>query len=354
MVEILTENLSRIELYQNLQRDPNMQTELLHIFNDVVGFCVEALVFFQRRTSVRVWKLMTSPPKESFQRSIDQLKSHMQGVHNTAVAIELAKQDQYRREQERLRIISSLGAANMREAHQRKVQAKVPQTCEWILSHPTFLQWETSKSQDAIDRFLFISGKSGCGKSVLASSVTEALKQRGMRTMYFYFSGLERSQQDADNLVRWLLLDTLQLIPDEAVQNTIKSIFSTGDPTSLDLWGAFGNIMAKSQTQTYLVVDGIDECQDLTGGLFAQLRGISNSSTRLKIALLGRSHVFEGQTSTHRIHVTNDLLQADLKSFITTETQKSELLKQKKYSGNDHKWPPREGGRNVSLGAVVN
>lgn len=36
---------------------------------------------------------MTSPPKESFQKSIDQLRSHIQGVHNTAVAIELAKQD---------------------------------------------------------------------------------------------------------------------------------------------------------------------------------------------------------------------------------------------------------------------
>lgn len=50
MVEVLTENLSRMELYQNLQRDPNMQTELLRIFNDVAGFCVESLAFFQRRT----------------------------------------------------------------------------------------------------------------------------------------------------------------------------------------------------------------------------------------------------------------------------------------------------------------
>lgn len=216
----------------------------------------------------------------------------------------------------------------MREAHQRKLQAKVPNTCEWILSHPVFVQWDTSESEDAADRFLFISGKSGCGKTILASSITEALKRQGKQTMYFYFSGLERSQQDADNLVRWFLLDALRLTPDETVQSTVKSLFSKGDPTSLDLWGAFGTIMAKSETSTYLVVDGIDECQDLIGDLFAHLRGIISCSMRLKIVLLGRSHVFEGQTSTHWIHVTNDLLQADLKAFITTETQKNELLKQ--------------------------
>ncbi|PTB59161.1 hypothetical protein M431DRAFT_527725 [Trichoderma harzianum CBS 226.95] len=328
MVEVLTENMSRMELYQNLQRDPNMQTELLQIFNDVAGFCVESLAFFQRRTSVRVWKLMTSPPKESFQRSIDQLKSHIQGVHNTAVAIELAKQDEYRREQERLRIISSLGAANMREAHQRKLQAKVPNTCEWILSHPIFVQWDTSESKDAADRFLFISGKSGCGKSILASSITEALKRQGKQTMYFYFSGLERSQQDADNLVRWYLLDALRLTSDETVQSNIKSLFSKGDPTSLDLWGAFGTIMAESETSMYLVIDGIDECRDSIGDLFARLHDIISRSIYLKIVLLGRSHVFEEKTSTHWIRVTNELLHADLKAFITTETQKNELLKQ--------------------------
>ncbi|KAL7943569.1 hypothetical protein V8C42DRAFT_110893 [Trichoderma barbatum] len=328
MVEVLAENLSRIELYQNLQRDPNMQTELLHIFNDVTSFCVEALTFFQRRTSVRVWKLMTRPPKESFQRSIDQLKSHMQGVHNTAVAIELAKQDDYRREQERLRIISSLGAANMRECHQRKIQAKAPDTCDWILSHPTFIQWETLQSEDYTSRFLFISGKSGCGKSILTSSVIEELKQQGKQTLYFYFSGLERSQQDSDNLVRWLLLDALQLTADESVQITITSLFSKGDPTSLELWTAFGNIIAKYQTPTYLVVDGIDECQDSIGDLFMRLGGILNRSMHIKIALLGRSHVFEGQSAKHLIHITNDLLQTDLKAFITTETHKSDLLKQ--------------------------
>ncbi|TFA98234.1 hypothetical protein CCMA1212_010031 [Trichoderma ghanense] len=64
MVQVLEENLPRIELNQNLQYDLNMQTKTLHIFNDVT---------------------------EDFKRSIDQLKPHMHGAHNTAVALDLAK-----------------------------------------------------------------------------------------------------------------------------------------------------------------------------------------------------------------------------------------------------------------------
>ncbi|KAL6867051.1 hypothetical protein J3F83DRAFT_739828 [Trichoderma novae-zelandiae] len=326
MVQVLTENLARLELYQNLQNDPSMQTELLRIFNDVTSFCVKALVFFQRRTLVRVWKLITNPPKKDFQSSIDQLKSHMQGVHNTAVAIELAKQNEYRREQDRLAIINTLGAANVRESHQRKVQAKVPNTCGWILSHPTFVEWESSSSQEASQRFLFISGKSGCGKSILASSIIETFKQQEKQTMYFYFSGLERNQQDADHLVRWFLLDALSSTVDEKMQNTAKLLFAKGDPTSSELWGALSTIMATLHTPIYLVIDGIDEIQGSIGDLFVQLRSIVDKSPRARVVFIGRPHAFEGQASAYWIRISNDLLQADIKTFIATETQKSELL----------------------------
>ncbi|KAL7819460.1 hypothetical protein V8C44DRAFT_138759 [Trichoderma aethiopicum] len=327
MVQVLTENLSRIELYQNLQNDPDMQTELLRIFNDVTSFCVKALVFFQSRTPARVWKLAISPPRKNFQNSVDQLKSHMQGVHNTAVAIELAKQHEYRREQDRLAIINRLGATNVREVHQRKVEAKAPNTCEWILSHPTFVAWEESSSQEASERFLFISGKSGCGKSILASSIIETFDQQKKRTMYFYFSGLESSRQDADSLVRWFLLDVLPSTTEETVQ-IIKLLFAKGEPTSSELRGALSTVMATLPTPLYLVIDGIDEIQGPVDDLFVQLRDIVDKSPRIKAVFLGRPHAFEGQASAYWIRISNDLLQADIRTFITTETQKSPLLQQ--------------------------
>ncbi|OTA02464.1 hypothetical protein A9Z42_0028360 [Trichoderma parareesei] len=327
MVQVLTENLSRIELYQNLQNDPDMQTELLRIFNDVTSLCVKALVFFQRRTLVRSWKLIVNPPGKDFQNSVDQLKSDMQGVHNAAVAIELAKQHEYRREQDRLAIINSLGATNVREVHQRKVEAKAPKTCEWILSNPTFVAWESSSSKEASERFLFISGKSGCGKSILAASIIEAFKQQKKETMYFYFSGLESSRQAADSLVRWFLLDVLPSTTDETVQ-MIKLLFAKGNPTSSELRGALSTIMATLPTPVYLVIDGIDEVQGQVGDLFVQLRGIIDKSPLTKVIFIGRPHAFERQASAYWIPISNELLQADIRTFIATETQRSALLQQ--------------------------
>ncbi|ETR97322.1 hypothetical protein M419DRAFT_12821 [Trichoderma reesei RUT C-30] len=327
MVQVLTENLSRIELYQNLRNDPDMQRELLRIFNDVTSLCVKALAFFQRRTLVRIWKLIVNPPGKDFQNFIDQLKSDMQGVHNAAVAIELAKQHEYRREQDRLTIINSLGATNVREVHQRKVKAKAPNTCEWFLSNPTFVAWESSSSQEASERFLFISGKSGCGKSILAASIIETFKQQKKETMYFYFSGLETSRQDADSLVRWFLLDVLPSTTDETVQ-MIKLLFAKGNPTSSELRRALSIIMATLPTPLYLVIDGIDEVQGQVGDLFVQLRGIIDKSPLTKVILIGRPHAFERQASAYWIRISNELLQADIRTFIATETQRSALLQQ--------------------------
>lgn len=216
----------------------------------------------------------------------------------------------------------------MREVHQRKVQGKTPNTCEWISTNPTFVQWQSSESQISYDRLLFISGKSGCGKSVLASSIIETLQKQGKQTMFFYFSNLESSQQTIDGLIRWLLHDALTWAPDEEVRNTIQAQILTGQTTIFDLWEIFNDFTAKSKTPMYLVIDGIDECQDSTDGLFTQLLATINKSSSLKMLILGRPHVFEEHTLTQRIHITNGVLQADLKSFSTAEAQKIRTLRQ--------------------------
>lgn len=234
---------------------------------------------------------------------------------------------EYRREQDRLTIINSLGATNVREVHQRKVKAKAPNTCEWFLSNPTFVAWESSSSQEASERFLFISGKSGCGKSILAASIIETFKQQKKETMYFYFSGLETSRQDADSLVRWFLLDVLPSTTDETVQ-MIKLLFAKGNPTSSELRRALSIIMATLPTPLYLVIDGIDEVQGQVGDLFVQLRGIIDKSPLTKVILIGRPHAFERQASAYWIRISNELLQADIRTFIATETQRSALLQQ--------------------------
>ncbi|PON29932.1 hypothetical protein TGAM01_v201298 [Trichoderma gamsii] len=216
----------------------------------------------------------------------------------------------------------------MREVHQRKFQGRTPNTCEWITTNPTFVQWQSSRSQSNHDRLLFVSGKSGCGKSVLASSIIEKFQKQNRSTMFFYFSNLDSSQQTVDGLVRWLLHDALTSAPDEQMRNTIQSRILNGQPTTFDLWETFNEVTTKSKTSIYLIIDGIDECQDSISGLFTQLLTTINTSSSLKMLLVGRPHIFEEHTSIQRIHITNDILQADIKSFITAEARKIQTLGQ--------------------------
>lgn len=188
-------------------------------------------------------------------------------------------------------------------------------------TNPTFAQWQSSE-------VLFISGKSGCGKSVLASFIIEMLQKQEKQTTFFYFSNLESSQQTVDGLVRCLLHDVLTSTADEEMRNTIQSRILNGQPTTFDLWETFKEITTTSKTSIYLIIDGIDECQDSISGLFTQLLTTINTSPSLKMLVLGRPHVFEEHTSTQRIHITNEILQADLKSSITIEAQKIKTLRQ--------------------------
>lgn len=112
------------------------------------------------------------------------------------------------------------------------------------------------------------------------------------------------------------------------MRNTIQSRILNGQPTTFDLWETFKEITTTSKTSIYLIIDGIDECQDSISGLFTQLLTTINTSPSLKMLVLGRPHVFEKHTSTQRIHITNEILQADLKSFITIEAQKIKTLRQ--------------------------
>lgn len=101
--------------------------------------------------------MIVSPPQAEFQENVDRLRKHLHGFHDAARAIGCAKEYgisfqlfflssiliitnwMYRsppKARSQLGAISLLGAANMREVHQRKVQGRTPNTCEWIRQIP--------------------------------------------------------------------------------------------------------------------------------------------------------------------------------------------------------------------------
>ena len=103
------------------------------------------------------------------------------------------------------------------EARFKNAKKAGPKTCQWILKHESFQSWLGANDST----ILLVSGKPGCGKSVLARYVTEELpgilRQRQIfenggpfRIAYFFFNDRgERVEKTTAGMLRALLYQIL-------------------------------------------------------------------------------------------------------------------------------------------------
>ena len=216
----------------------------------------------------------------------------------------------------------------MREIHNHRVREKLSGTCDWIWSHPTFLEWsDISADPPAVDRLLCISGTHGCGKSVLASSIVQSLKSRGDCVIFFSFSGTNTSRQTLDGLVRSLLWQLLQESAVDENFHSMRSLMSHGQPLTSELWTIFNRVAISMPELLYLVIDGVDECKEPAEVLFGQVVDLLKTHKGVRAILLGRPHVLGPIVQTkYTIEISPSLIQPDIDAFINAEIRKSTNL----------------------------
>ena len=276
----------------------------------------------------------------SFDRDIGEiiarLQRHATAADQTAVATELVKAAEYRRETERQREEELkiqcrrwLNPADVKHIHHHQIQVRLDGTCEWIISNDIFKRWVESSFTGTQDRLLTISGPHGCGKSVLASSVVVRLEKPEQHVLFFAFSGSDSSRKTSENLVRTLLWQLLHKSTKKGSVNIIQSLRSDGQPTISELWDALGKITSSLAQPVYCIIDGLDECADLETPMFENIVRILEQSSNLRVVLLGRPHVIRVQVnnlSAATIVLTPTVLNQDIEAFIHNEIAKSDVL----------------------------
>ncbi|KAK4197921.1 hypothetical protein QBC40DRAFT_99201 [Triangularia verruculosa] len=152
-------------------------------------------------------------------------------------------------------------------------------SCEWLTSHPAFLEWLecdlmeanplvkaiTAGPTKAIPRFLWLNGPPGSGKSVASTHVIKYLESFNLDCAYFFFKNNEKP-----SLTQLLLSLALQMAESNfQVRHTFLSMIEEGEvvDSHADHVMVWNNIflgrifkMAFSQPQ-YWVIDALDECQ---------------------------------------------------------------------------------------------
>ena len=70
---------------------------------------------------------------------------------------------------------------------QRLQQVHISGTCQWFLKSQSYLEWRDPSSSPSASGFLWIQGKPGSGKSVLASQIIQDLQSFGDTVVVYVF-----------------------------------------------------------------------------------------------------------------------------------------------------------------------
>lgn len=153
--------------------------------------------------------------------------------------------------------------------YQSTLPTRVEGTCQWVLSHPQYLAWDSEKKPS----LLWISGHPGTGKTTLSAYLLEyltanKLPNRRHTVCAFFCDEKIGSQRDGKAILRSLIHQILTR-RHELIKH-VKAAYEVQGPHLMDnfgeLWRIFIAIATDNRSGSMsIIIDAIDECEESTG-----------------------------------------------------------------------------------------
>lgn len=168
-------------------------------------------------------------------------------------------------------------------------------TCKWILTHDLYLAWQDGKFP-----FLWISGEAGIGKSFAAYAVLDAMKKHlenspAPKIFAYYFFRDERVEtRSVTNALHCIIRQVAAADSKycERVATQLAHLSAYDQEQSLpELWDRYlaSKFGGKSETELYLVLDGLDEADaSERSQLFEVFEEIRTRRLKIHVILTGR------------------------------------------------------------------
>ena len=235
---------------------------------------------------------------------------------------------------QRREILDWVSDVKYENLHNDERRAAMAQTGQWLLDHKDYKDWRSIPESSA----LWLNGFMGSGKSCLSHAVIDDLKnsnntQLGQRVAYFYIDGTDaRGARDyATKIMRCLLKQLADVGASgkllKAVTRAYEEHAGKGDLTNKQSAELIQEILRGNST-TYLVVDGLDECNEHSQSVLIKclFQLSSNRTGHVKIFLASRPNpLVENLTKVlnlSTIDVKNNNLQ-DIDKLIANHARKS-------------------------------
>jgi ABC-type dipeptide/oligopeptide/nickel transport system ATPase subunit len=174
------------------------------------------------------------------------------------------------------RIVKWLSASDPSTNHNKALGQHHDGTGLWFIHWDIFKEWKKQTSS-----FLWLHGISGCGKTVLSSTIIEHLKQDTTchLLLYFYFDFNDEKKQSLDNLLRSLVEQIYQSQP--SGWHPLEQLWASHSegsrqPSTSSLQSVL-QLMLSGSGSVSIVLDALDESKP-RGELLAWLKTLVEST----------------------------------------------------------------------------
>lgn len=250
---------------QAFPNSDDVQDLLASSYKNIVSFWFNASRILSRNSLKTVFR--------SIARSMDkEIKTALDGLSRDSSSVELLAQattaeEAFHTKEATLKQgvidwIKSGSYIDVRPILQDQLALRLEGTCNWLFEDKRFLKW-----RDANDNAtLWYNAKPGSGKSVYAATIVEYLKKRDKKVAFFFYSFNSPQRKLGISGLRSLALQLLRFVPglpDKVVQRYKEELENCA--SGLDNIHTASHIVHELLTQceeTYVVVDGVDECVD--------------------------------------------------------------------------------------------
>ncbi|CAN9258661.1 unnamed protein product [Alternaria alternata] len=146
----------------------------------------------------------------------------------------------------------------------RRIRVAYPGTCSWILNDMAFQEWfKHQENIVTVPNLLWLNGKPGSGKTVLASFIVEEARklESNPTVLFFYFKKEDSDRNNFLSMARTLLSQILQQSP-YILDYLYSKCCSSGNPvlTSRSLVEELLMFALSNCESAYIILDGLDEC----------------------------------------------------------------------------------------------
>ncbi|KAF1994928.1 hypothetical protein P154DRAFT_501082 [Amniculicola lignicola CBS 123094] len=214
---------------------------------------------------------------------------------------------QQRKEQSVQQIKQWLSAPDFAEVPIHAQNLREDGTANWIFDRSQFIRWKESEWEikTALDQStmgengLWVYGNPGCGKTVLASHVLKEFQRDSQSNTsagicYFFFASGNLKSSAIAAAYRSILTQLVHSHHDDGDLIDTFNFIMGGFGSSGSLQATSGDLEALiklclRRLPTYIIIDGLDECEDVND-FIKDLLWLSNNSPT-KILLFGRTNI---------------------------------------------------------------